>query len=236
VCACSTVRQPDPCNNPSNQPSSCCILCLQATDFSGTVTVINNAKDPAELDGVYVNLLNTLADGESTDEVVADCPVGAAGALGQISGANPYTVPANGRLSCKFSLRSVNSGALVGTATGTEGGDGTVSKQVAVQRLMADGNCGKLLSGLAASELGQGGVLLAAKGVTEEEVCSAGSSTVKVVIPADAALPAGQGCVAPVSAFGGTACRAALCPSFNHATFVASVAQHSATGCSARTC
>lgn len=196
VCACVFVSL-HRCvpTGPANSP--CCTR--QVTDYSGAVTVINNAKEPAELDGVYVTLLNALTDGESTDEVAADCPVGAGGALGQVTGANPYTVLANGRLACKFSLRSINSGSLVGTATGTGDADSIVSKQAPVQKLLADGSCGKLLSGLAASELGQGGVLLAAQGVTEEEVCSAGSSTVKIAIPADATPPTTKGCAVPVS-------------------------------------
>lgn len=197
----SLHRCVEPTGPPANPP---CCCTWQAADYSGTVTVINNAKEPAELDGVYINLLDTLEDGESTDEAAADCPVGADGALGQITGANPYTVPANGRLACTFSLRSVNSGALVGTATGTDGADGIVSKQAPVQKLMADGSCGRLLSGLAASELGQGGVLLAAKGVTEEEVCSAGSLTVKIAIPVGVTPPATKGCVFPVSDGGHT--------------------------------
>lgn len=202
VSACVYVSLSAPlCADRTCKPSLLPACTPQATDYSGAVTVINNANEPAELDGVYVTLLNTLADGEATDEAAADCPVGVGGALGQVTGANPYTVPANGRLACKFSLRSVNSGALVGTATATGDADSIVSKQAPVPKLLADGSCGKLLSGLAASELGQlqGGVLLAAKGVTEEEVCSAGSSTVKIAIPADATPPTNKGCVVPVS-------------------------------------
>jgi hypothetical protein len=171
---------------------------MQATDYTGTVTVINNSPEPFELDGVYINLLDTMGDGDATDEGLAECPVGPAGTLEPVTGNNPYPVPANGRLTCKFNLRSIHSGALVGTATGTDGGDGVVSKQVPVQTLMADSSCTKLVSGMAASELAKGGVLLADKeGVTEEEVCSASSKTVAIAIPADAQT--NRGCVVPVS-------------------------------------
>lgn len=171
---------------------------LQATDYTGTVTVINNSPQPAELDGVIINLLDTMGDGDATDEGLAECPVGPAGALEPVTGSNPHTVPANSRLACKFNLRSIHSGALIGTVTGTDGTDAVVSKQAAVQSLMADSACTKLVSGMAASELAKGGVLFAEKeGVTEEDVCSASSKTVAIAIPADAQTS--RGCIVPVS-------------------------------------
>jgi hypothetical protein len=171
---------------------------LQATDYSGTVTIINNSPEPFELDGVIINLLDTMDDGDATDESLAECPVGPAAAMEPVTGNNPHTVPANSRLTCNFNLRSIHSGALVGTVTGTDGGDGIVSKQVPVQSLMADSSCTKLVSGMAASELAKGGMLFTdSEGVTEEEVCSASSKTVAIAIPADAQTS--RGCVVPVS-------------------------------------
>lgn len=171
---------------------------LQATDYSGTVTVVNNSPQPAELDGVYITLVDTMADGDATDEGMAECPVGPSGTMAPVTVTNPYTVPANGRLTCKFNLRSIHSGALVGTATGSDGGNVIVSKQYPVQKLMSDTACGKLVYGLAASELGATGVLKTDKGVQEDEVCSAGSKTVQVAVPAD--VQTFKGCTIPVSA------------------------------------
>lgn len=146
-----------------------------------------------------MNLIDTLGSDDATDEALPDCAVGASGSLQPITGASPFTVAAFGRLSCKVTLRSVHSGALVGTATLSEGGDGIVSKQVPVTRLMADGGCSKLVYGAAASELVPEGVLYAAGSGswTEEDVCTAGSKVVRVNIPADAKTD--KGCSYPVS-------------------------------------
>lgn len=174
----------------------------QSTDYTGTVTIINNAATPAELDGVYVNLIDTMGSGDATDEALPDCPVDTSDTLRPITASNPFTIPANGRLSCKFTLKSVHSGALVGTATPADGGDGIVSKQWAVTSLMADSSCSRLVSGMAASELGGAdGVLFGENGTTEEDVCSASSKVVKVNIPADA--DTSKACSFPVSTWQG---------------------------------
>lgn len=176
------------------------MLLLQTTDYSGTVTVINNSPNSAELDSVVINLMDTMGTGDATDEAVAECPGTNNSTAGAVTGEHTVTVPANGRLSCSFTLRSAVSGSLVATVTTVSSGDGVVSKGVPVTSLMADGNCGRLVSGMAASQLGRSGVLLAANGTSEEEVCSAGSKVVKIEIPADAQV--GKSCAYPVSFLG----------------------------------
>jgi hypothetical protein len=174
------------------------LLPLQATDYTGTVTVINNSPNPAELDGVIINLMDTMGTGDATDEAVADCPGVNSTTPGAVTGENTVTIAANGRLSCSFTLKSSVSGSLVATVTSVSGGDGVVSKGYPVTSLMGDSNCGRVVTGMAASQLGRYGVLLAANGTSEEEVCSASSKVVKIEIPADAQT--GKGCVFPVSA------------------------------------
>lgn len=174
------------------------LLPRQVTDYTGTVTVINNSPSSVELDGVIINLMDTMGNGDATDEAIADCPGVNSTTLAAVTGENTVTIQANGRLSCSFTLKSSVSGSLVATVTSAAGGDGVVSKGYPVTKLMGDSNCGKVVAGMAASQLGQSGVLLAANGTSEEEVCSASSKVVKFEIPADA--KPGQSCVFPVSA------------------------------------
>jgi hypothetical protein len=170
---------------------------LQVTDYTGTTTVINNSPSSAELDGVIINLMDTMGTGDATDEAVADCPGVNSTMLAAVTGENTVTIPANGRLNCSFTLKSSTSGSLVATVTSAAGGDGVVSKGYPVTNLMGDSNCGRVVTGMAASQLGRSGVLLAANGTSEEEVCSASSKVVKIEIPADA--KPGTSCVVPVS-------------------------------------
>jgi len=86
-------------------PTFSLTLCLsvspQVTDYSGSVTVINNAAGSVEVDGVLVNLVDTLGDGDTLAEAFADCPLGDSGAVGPVSGSSTLTIPAYGRLSCR---------------------------------------------------------------------------------------------------------------------------------------
>lgn len=175
-----------------------CTVSPQVTDYSGSVTVINNAAGSVEIDGVLVNLVDTMGDGDTLAEVFADCPLGDSGAVGPVSGSSTVTIPAYGRLSCRFTLRAGASGALVGTATVVDGVEALVSKQWPVTSLMADSTCGQLLSGIGGSELGKEGVLFAEGGVSEEEVCAGSSKRISLKIPADASTD--RGCKFPVSA------------------------------------
>lgn len=168
---------------------------LQLTDYSGTITVINNAAGAAELDGVVVNLMDIR--GDAVAEGLAECLDSKTGSLQAVTTSRTRTLAANSRLACNFTLRSTASGSLVGTATTTDGNDAVVSKGVTVTSLMQDGNCAKLISGTAASELGEQG-MLSANGTTEEDVCSSGNKIVRILVPADSKTD--RGCSFPVVA------------------------------------
>lgn len=164
-------------------------------DYSGVITVINNARASVELDGVIINLIDTMGSGDATDAASANCLI--SGSIQAVSGTQPLVVPADGRVSCNFTLRSASSGSLVGTATVVDGGDGVVSKGVPVTTLLQDSSCDTLVYGLAASELGPQGVLAIEGGAAEQEVCQEGSKVFKIRIPADSKTE--RGCLFPVS-------------------------------------
>lgn len=172
----------------------------QAVDYTGSLVISNVGSGTLELDGVYVNLID--ASGDATEAATADCPVDNSGGLQTVTGSSTLSIPANGRVTCNFTMTAAGTGSLVATAMTVNGGDVAISKEWPVTSLLADSTCSTLLSGLAVSELGPQGKLMMGNSTTEDEVCSAGSKVLSIPLPSDA--PTGKGCVFPV---GGRGCR-----------------------------